>query len=29
MKLADISTKNVGEQYLNPRMKYITVRLDR
>ena len=28
LKLADISTKNVGEDDLNPRMKYIMVRLD-
>ena len=28
LKLEDIETKNVGENYLNPRMKYIVVRLD-
>ena len=28
MQLEDIATKNVGENYLNPRMKYIMVRLD-
>ena len=28
LKLADIATKNVGEHYLTPRMKYIMVRLD-
>ena len=28
MQLADIANKNVGENYLNPRMKYIMVRLD-
>ena len=28
MKLADIATKNVGDNDLNPRMKYIMVRLD-
>ena len=28
MQLADISTKNVGENDLNTRMKYIMVRLD-
>ena len=28
MKLADIATDNVGDNYLNPRMKYITVMLD-
>ena len=28
LKLAYISTKNVGENYLNPRMKYIMVSLD-
>ena len=26
--LADIATKNVGEHDLNPRMKYIMVRLE-
>ena len=26
LKLSDIATKNVGENYLNPRMKYIMVR---
>ena len=26
LKLADIATKNVGEKYFNPRMKYIMVR---
>ena len=28
LKFADITTKNVGENYLNPVMKYIMVRLD-
>ena len=28
LKLTDIATKNVGENELNPRMKYIMVRLD-
>ena len=28
MKLADIYTRNVGENDLNPRIKYIMVRLD-
>ena len=28
MQLADISTKNIGEHDLTPRMKYIMVRLD-
>ena len=28
LQLAEIVTKNVGENDLNPRMKYITVRLD-
>ena len=28
MQLADISTKNFGENYLNPRMRYIMVKLD-
>ena len=28
LKLADIPTKNDGENDLNPRMKYIVVRLD-
>ena len=28
LELADIATKNVGENYLNPRTKYIMVRLD-
>ena len=28
LQLADIATKNVGENYLNPRMKYIMVRLE-
>ena len=28
MKQADIETNNVGENYLNPRIKYIMVRLD-
>ena len=28
LQLADISTKNVGENDLNPRMKYIILRLD-
>ena len=27
LKLADIVTKNVSESYLDPRMKYIIVRL--
>ena len=27
LKLADISTKNVVDNHLNPRMKYITLRL--
>ena len=27
MQLADIDTKNVGENYLTPRMKYIIVRI--
>ena len=27
LQLADIGTKNVGELYLSPRMKYIMVRL--
>ena len=26
MKIVDISTMNVGDNYLNPRMKYIMVR---
>ena len=29
LKLADIATKNVGENDLIPRMKYIMVRLDK
>ena len=29
IKLADIATKNVGENDLNIRMKYIMVRLDK
>ena len=29
LKLADIETKNVGDNYLNPRIKYIIVRLDK
>ena len=29
MKLADIATQNVSENYLNPRMKYIMVRIDK
>ena len=29
IQLSDISTKNVGENYLNPRMKYIMVILDK
>ena len=28
LKLADIETNNVGKNKLNPRMKYIMVRLD-
>ena len=28
LKLVDIATKNVGEHNLNPRIKYIMVRLD-
>ena len=28
LKLADIVTKNIGENYLNPRMKYIMVQFD-
>ena len=28
LKLADIATDNIGENYLNPRMKYIMVILD-
>ena len=28
LQLADISTKNVGENDLSPRMKYIMVRID-
>ena len=28
LKLADIDTKNVGDNDLTPRMKYIMVRLD-
>ena len=28
MQLADIVTNNFGDNYLNPRMKYIMVRLD-
>ena len=28
LKLGDIETKNVGENDLNPRMKYIMVRID-
>ena len=28
LKLSYIATKNVGHNYLNPRMKYIMVRLD-
>ena len=27
--MSDIATNNVGENYLNPRMKYIMVRLDK
>ena len=27
LKLSDIATNNVGENYLNPRMKYIMVKL--
>ena len=29
MKLSDIVTKNVGENDLNPRMRYIMARLDK
>ena len=29
MKLEDIATNNVGENYLNPRMLYIMVSLDK
>ena len=29
LKLADIATKNPGENYLNPRMKYIMVRIEK
>ena len=29
LKLADIATKNVGDNDLTPRMKYIMVRLDK
>ena len=28
LKLEDMATKNVGENDLNPRIKYITVRLE-
>ena len=28
LQLVDIATKNVGENYLTPRIKYIMVRLD-
>ena len=28
LKLSDIATNNVGKNYLNPRMKYIMLRLD-
>ena len=28
LKLADIATKNAGGDYLNPRIKYIMVRLE-
>ena len=28
LQLVDISNKNVGENYLNPRMEYIMVRID-
>ena len=28
LKLADIATNNVGDNYLNNRIKYITVRLE-
>ena len=28
LQLADIVTKNVGENYLDPRMKYNMIRLD-
>ena len=28
LQLSDIVNNNVGENYLNPRMKYIMVRLD-
>ena len=27
-KLSEIATRNVGDNDLNPRMKYITVRID-
>ena len=29
LQLSYIATKNVGENYLNPRMKYIMVRLEK
>ena len=29
LQLADIATKNVGENYLNTRMKYIMVRIEK
>ena len=29
IKLADSATNNVGENYLNPRMKYIMVRFEK
>ena len=28
LQLEDVDTKNIGENYLNPRMKYIMVILD-
>ena len=28
LQLSDIATKNVGENYLNPRIKYIMISLD-
>ena len=28
LQLSDIATKNVGDKYLNPRMKYIMVSID-
>ena len=29
LQLADITTKNVGENDLNPRMKYIMIKLEK